>query len=103
MCAAQRQPERAETAWGKWVRGQPKGVLTDAMRVTGLSWSTVSHAQWRRIRSELAKVLADFTGGAVSAAELAIPSRLPALGTRKKRVRTKRRPRAKSRLRKAAA
>ena len=87
MCAARQQSERAETAWGKWVRRQPKGVLTEAMRATGLSWSTVSHAQWRRVRTEMAKALSAFTKGAVAVADIEIPSKLPLLRVKSRKRR----------------
>lgn len=59
-----------ETAWGAWVRQQPKGVLTRAMRETGLGWSTVSKAQKRLVAMETAQLLSRFTRGQVKAKDI---------------------------------
>lgn len=64
------QEERGETAWGAWVRTQPKGVLTRAMRATGVSWSSVNKAKHSLVTRDVAEALAKFTRGAVKAREL---------------------------------
>jgi hypothetical protein len=64
------QDDRGETAWGAWVRTQPKGVLTRAMRETKLSWSSVSKAKHHLVTRDVAEALAKFTRGAVKAREL---------------------------------
>lgn len=61
----------ALTAWGKWVESQPKGVISDAMRETGLAWSTVHKARFKLVMPDVAKLLSRFTGGAVKAADIA--------------------------------
>ena len=60
-----------QTAWGRWVRKQPKGALTQAMLATGLAWSTVCKARTRLVTHEVAVLLSEFTRGEVSVADLA--------------------------------
>lgn len=55
-----------DTAWARWVRTQPTGVLTDACRKTGLSWTTIMRAKRKRVNSATAKILSKYTRGAVS-------------------------------------
>ena len=64
------QADQGETAWGAWVRTQPKGILTRAMRETGLSWSSVTKAKTRLVTRDVAETLARFTRGAVKASQL---------------------------------
>lgn len=64
------ESQDTETAWGTWVRAQPKGVLTRAMRATGLSWSSVNKAKKRLVTRDVAEALAKFTRGAVKARDL---------------------------------
>lgn len=58
------------TAFGKWVEMQPKGVLTAAMRATGLAWSTVCNACKKRMQPDVARALSKFTRGAVPVADI---------------------------------
>jgi len=58
------------TAWGRWVKAQPPGTLSRAMRATGFAWTTVSKAQFRLVTLETAEALAKFTRGEVKAREL---------------------------------
>lgn len=60
------------TAWGVWVRQQPRGIMTKAQRVTGLAYSTVHGAQTRRVRPDIAALLSKFSRGAVKAKDIAI-------------------------------
>lgn len=69
---------RQQTAWGEWVKRQPKGVLTRAMRETGLAYSTVIKACRRRVTRDVAEALSRFTHGAVKVRDIVKPSRYAA-------------------------
>jgi hypothetical protein len=74
---AQRAKKRPPplTAFGEWLRCQPRGTPSEAMRVTGLAYSTVLIAKRRRMTRDVAEVLSAFTGGAVPVAAIVSPSR----------------------------
>jgi hypothetical protein len=63
---------RERNAFGAWVATQPRGTLTRAQRATGYAYSTIHHAQFRRVREDVAINLERFTGGRVRAASIAI-------------------------------
>ena len=65
-----KRAQKPKTAWGIWVAqerkrrqkaGEYDGVLVEAQEWTGLSWSTVSLAQKRRVRADEADLLGKFT------------------------------------------
>lgn len=59
------------TAFGRWVRKQPYGVLERAARETGLSRISVVRAQKKLMSTDVAILLSGFTRGAVSVDEIA--------------------------------
>lgn len=61
------------TAFGRWARGQPRGVLSKAVLATGLAYTTVLTAKTRRVTRDVAELLSGFTRGEVSIAELERP------------------------------
>lgn len=63
--------EQDLTAWGRWVRKQPRGTMVRAQLTTGLAYSTIHYALRRRVTMEVAEALAKFTGGAVKPASIA--------------------------------
>jgi hypothetical protein len=63
------------TAWGAWVRKQPRGIMTKAQRATGLAYSTVHGAQTRLVREDVALLLSKFTRGEVKAREIELKRR----------------------------
>jgi hypothetical protein len=54
----------SETAWGRWVRTQPTGVLSRAQEKTGLSWTTIFRAKTHRVNRATARLLSKFARGA---------------------------------------
>ena len=74
------------TAWGKWVREQPRGTLSRAMWATGYAWVSVSRAQYHLVSTDLAEALSRFTDGAVKASEMRSRPSAAARARRKKRV-----------------
>lgn len=59
------------TAFGRWLKGQPKGALSEAHRRTKLAWSTVCDARKKRMSREVARKLSRFTRGEVSVDDIA--------------------------------
>lgn len=59
-----------ETAWGRWVKTQPVGVLSRAQEKTGLSWTTVFRAKTHRVNKPTARLLAKFARGAFHADDI---------------------------------
>ena len=62
------------TAFGRWVRTQPRGTLSRAMASTGLAYTTVLYAKTRLVTREVAEALSAFTRGEVAADDLARPT-----------------------------
>jgi hypothetical protein len=62
--------DRQRTAFGEWVKTQPRGVLTQVMRTTGLAWATVHGAQYRFVSRDVAVLLARCTAKAVKPSQL---------------------------------
>lgn len=60
----------AETAFGRWAKQQPRGVLSRAQQATGLAYSTVHAATRKRMSTDVAILLSRFTKGAVKAADI---------------------------------
>jgi hypothetical protein len=55
----------ALTAWGKWVRSQPRGTMRRAELATKLAYSTIHYALTQRTSRKVAELLSEFSGGAV--------------------------------------
>jgi hypothetical protein len=53
------------TAFGRWVRKQPRGTKAKIQYATHLAYSTVHAATRKRVSREVAELLAEQTGGAV--------------------------------------
>lgn len=66
-----RRASAQETAFGRWLRAQPHGAITQAMHGTKLAWSTVNKARKRRTSLEVAIKLSKYTRGEVPVAEIA--------------------------------
>lgn len=63
------------TAWGRWLKSQPRGTLTRAQEATRLAYSTLHYARVRRLTDEdAAKALAAFARGAFTAEDMLRPS-----------------------------
>lgn len=58
------------TAWGVWIRSQPRGTLSRAQLSTKLAWSTVHGAQKKLVSRDVAEALSKFTKGEVKASQL---------------------------------
>jgi len=69
-------PNADETAWGRWVRTQERGVLTRAMHSTGLAWATVNKARKKLMTRGVAEKLSRFSRGAVKTRDILAPSRV---------------------------
>lgn len=67
------QANETETAWGRWVRDQPRGVMMRAMRVTGLAYSTIHDARYRLMSRDVAEKLAAFSAGGVHVRDIVKP------------------------------
>jgi len=64
------------TAWGRWLRDQPRGTLTRAQKATDLAYSTLHYARVRRLTEvKHAEKLVAFSGGAFRVDEILRPSR----------------------------
>ena len=53
------------TAFGRWVREQPRGTMREIELETGLAYCTVHRALTHRMSLEVAKLLSAVTRGAV--------------------------------------
>jgi hypothetical protein len=62
--------EEGLTAFGRWVRKQPRGTMREIELKSGLAYSTVHGAQKRLVSLEVARVLCSFTHGEVKVGDI---------------------------------